>query len=58
MGFYTDHIDNYPAYVLLWIKVQKNDTRFLFTAAAHAQQAVNYLVAASEAGANAKERIR
>ena len=50
MGFYADHIDNHAAYISSWIKVLRNDTRFLFTAAAHAQRVVDYLVAASEAG--------
>ena len=40
MGFYADHIDNHAAYIDSWIKVLKGDTRFLFTAAAHAQRAV------------------
>ena len=50
MGFYADHIENHAAYISSWIRVLRNDTRFLFTAAAHAQRAVDYLVAASEAG--------
>ncbi|PZX14227.1 antirestriction protein ArdC [Palleronia aestuarii] len=57
MGFYADHIDNHAAYIASWIKVLKSDTRFLFTAAAHAQRAVDFLVAASESGAKAKEAI-
>ncbi len=55
MGFYADHIDNHAAYISSWIKVLKNETRFLFTAAAHAQRAVDFLVAASEAGLKQKE---
>ena len=55
MGFYSDHIDNHAAYIDSWIKVLKGDTRFLFTAAAHAQRAVDWLVAASETGAKQME---
>ncbi|WP_375262512.1 ArdC family protein [Palleronia sp.] len=50
MGFHADHIDNHAAYISSWITVLKGDTRFLFTAAAHAQRAVDWLVEASEAG--------
>ncbi|WP_299652734.1 zincin-like metallopeptidase domain-containing protein [uncultured Jannaschia sp.] len=57
MGFYADHIDNHAAYISSWIQVLKTDTRFLFTAAAHAQRAVDFLVAASEAGTKAKGAI-
>ena len=57
MGFYADHIDNHAAYIATWIQVLKGDTRFLFTAAAHAQRAVDYLVAAAEAGRSSKEII-
>ena len=57
MGFYADHIDNHAAYISSWIKVLKSDTRFLFTAAAHAQRAVDWLVEASEAGTKQKEIV-
>lgn len=58
MGFYADHIDNHAAYISSWLKVLRGDTRFLFTAAAHAQRAVDYLVAASETGIAGKETKR
>ena len=50
MGFYADHIDNHAAYIASWIKVLRNDTRFLFTAAAHAQRAVDWLADAASKG--------
>ena len=57
LGFAADHFENHAAYVGSWLKVLKSDDRFLFTAAAHAQRIVDYLVAASEAGAKTKEPI-
>ena len=57
LGFAADHIENHAAYIASWLKVLKSDTRFLFTAAAHAQRIVDFLVGASEAGAKAKEAI-
>ena len=50
LGFCADHIENHAAYIGSWLRVLKSDHRFLFTAAAHAQRVVDYLVAASEAG--------
>lgn len=50
MGFGTAHLDNHAAYIDGWISVLKNDRRFLFTAAAHAQRAVDWLVAAAARG--------
>ena len=50
MGFGTAHIDNHAAYIESWLKVLKGDKRFLFTAAAHAQRAVDWLVAAAAQG--------
>ena len=57
LGFAADHIENHAAYIGSWLKVLKSDARFLFTAAAHAQRIVDFLVAASEAGAKAREAI-
>ena len=51
MGFCADHIDNHAAYINSWLKVLRGDKRFLFTAAAHAQRAVDYLIDASAKGA-------
>jgi antirestriction protein ArdC len=50
MGFGAEHIDNHAAYVESWLKVLKGEKRFLFTAAAHAQRAVDWLVAAAAKG--------
>lgn len=50
MGFGTEHIDNHAAYIESWLKVLRGDKRFLFTAAAHAQRAVDWLVAAAARG--------
>ncbi|WP_299654237.1 zincin-like metallopeptidase domain-containing protein [uncultured Jannaschia sp.] len=57
LGFAPNHIENHAAYVGSWLKVLKSDSRFLFTAAAHAQRIVDFLVAASETGTKAKEAI-
>ena len=50
MGFGAEHIDNHAAYIDGWLKVLKGDRRFLFTAAAHAQRAVDWLVASAARG--------
>jgi antirestriction protein ArdC len=50
MGFGTAHIDNHAAYIDHWLKVLRGDRRFLFTAAAHAQRAVDWMVAAAAKG--------
>ena len=55
MGFGTAHIDNHAAYIESWLKAMRGDKRFLFTAAAHAQQAVDWLVAAAAKGGVALE---
>lgn len=34
---------DHAAYIASWLNVLKNDKRFIFTAAAHAQRAANYL---------------
>ena len=35
--------DDHAAYIASWIKVLKNDKRAIFTAASHAQRAVDFL---------------
>ena len=50
MGFGTDHLDNHAAYLDGWVRVLRGDKRFLFTAAAHAQRAVDWLIAAAAKG--------
>jgi antirestriction protein ArdC len=34
---------DHAAYIASWLKALKNDTRFIFVAASHAQKAVDYL---------------
>ena len=51
MGFHADHIDNHAAYIDSWLTVLRGDKRFLFTAAAHAQRAVDWLTESSAKGA-------
>ena len=50
LGFAPDHLDNHAAYLDSWLKVLRGDKRFLFTAAAHAQRAVDWLIAAAAKG--------
>lgn len=42
--------EDHAAYVASWLKVLKEDTRAIFSAAAHAQRAVDYLHALQSAG--------
>lgn len=42
-GFRPDHIDRHASYIASWSKAIRNDKRFLFTACAHAQKAVDFL---------------
>jgi len=35
--------DDHAAYLASWLTVLQNDTRFIFTAASHAQRAADYL---------------
>lgn len=42
-GFKPDHIESHAAYIGSWLQVLKDDKRFVFTAAAKAQQAVDFL---------------
>lgn len=41
--------DDHAAYVANWLKVLKNDTRAIFTAASHAGRAVEFLHARANA---------
>ena len=50
MGFGTNHIESHAAYIDSWLRVLRGDKRFLFAAAAHAQRAVDWLVAAAARG--------
>ena len=43
LGIYLEPRDDHAAYIENWLKVLKNDNRAIFTAAAHAQRAAEYL---------------
>ena len=43
LGLRPSHIEDHAAYIGSWLKVLKDDKRFIFTAAGHAQRAVNLL---------------
>ncbi|MBP0614252.1 ArdC family protein [Jiella mangrovi] len=47
--------EDHAAYIGHWLKVLKQDSRAIFTAAAHAQKAADYLVAFSAAGEEGDE---
>lgn len=43
LGLRPDHINDHASYIAGWIKALKNDSRLIFTAAAHAQRAFDLL---------------
>ena len=43
LGITPEVRDDHAAYIASWLTVLKNDKRLIFTAAAHAQRAVDYL---------------
>ena len=43
LGLDLEAREDHAAYIAHWLKVLKNDKRAIFTAAAHAQRAVDYL---------------
>jgi len=43
LGFEPEFREDHSAYIQSWLKVLKNDKRFVFSAASHAQKAVEYL---------------
>ncbi len=47
--------EDHAAYIASWIKVLKNDKRAIFTAASHAQRAVDFLHGAAKAAEAATE---
>lgn len=62
LGLRPSHIEDHAAYIGSWLKVLKDDKRFIFTAAGHAQRAVDLLESyqpgaalADADGANAQE---
>ena len=43
LGITPEVRDDHASYIASWLKVLKNETRFIFTAASHAQRAADYL---------------
>ena len=43
LGITPEVRDDHASYIASWLKVLKNDKRFIFSAASHAQRAVDYL---------------
>lgn len=43
LGITPEVCDDHAAYIANWLEVLKNDKRFIFTAASHAQKAADYL---------------
>jgi len=48
LGLRPDHINDHAAYIGSWLKVLRDDRRFIFSAAAKAQEATDYLMACQE----------
>jgi len=48
MGITPHHIDDHAAYLKSWLKRLRNDTRFIFKAAAQAQRACDWLTAKAD----------
>jgi antirestriction protein ArdC len=44
LGLRPDHVEDHAAYLAGWLKVLKNDRRFIFIAAAKAQEAADFLL--------------
>ena len=57
LGLRPGHIEDHASYIGSWLKVLRNDRRFIFIAAAKAQEAVDYLLACQE-GAQAQRAGR
>jgi antirestriction protein ArdC len=51
LGLTPEVRDDHAAYIAIWIRVLKNDKRAIFTAAAHAQKAVDFLHGVQESSA-------
>ena len=43
LGITPEVREDHAAYIASWLTVLRNDTRFIFTAASHAQRAADYL---------------
>jgi len=50
LGITPEVRDDHSAYIASWLEVLKNDKRAIFTAAAHAQRAADYLHSLQEGG--------
>jgi antirestriction protein ArdC len=48
LGLRPGHIEDHASYIGSWLKVLRNDRRFIFIAAAKAQEAADYLLACRE----------
>ena len=44
LGLRPDHVDDHAAYIAGWLRVLRDDRRFVFIAAAKAQEAADYLL--------------
>jgi antirestriction protein ArdC len=50
LGLAPEILEDHAAYIENWLKVLKDDKRFIFTAASHAQRAADYLHSLQNAG--------
>jgi antirestriction protein ArdC len=55
LGLAPEILEDHTAYVDSWLKVLKDDRRFIFTAASYAQRAVEYLHALQNPGLDIPE---
>jgi len=55
LGLAPEILEDHAAYIDSWLKVLKDDKRFIFTAASHAQRAVEYLHGLQNAGVEMPE---
>ena len=58
LGLTPEPREDHAAYIAYWLKVLKDDKRFIFSAAAHAQRAADFLyrLQPDAEGADAEER--
>ncbi|MEJ0047134.1 MAG: zincin-like metallopeptidase domain-containing protein [Rhodospirillales bacterium] len=56
LGITPEVREDHAAYIASWLEVLKQDKRFIFSAASHAQRAVDYLHSAQRREATAEER--
>jgi len=55
LGLAPEILEDHAAYIDSWAKVLKDDKRFIFTAASHAQRAADYLHSLQNAGVEVPE---